>query len=167
MSQELHPVASRHLPFFVSAPGQPDHLMTVALVVLLLAVFVTGIIYLKLHAIPERLAHRGQKIQFQVVAVLGLLALFTHIHLFWIAALLLALVELPDFSTPVRSMAQSLDVMARRGAPPTVRMDGNGGPGDDMPTPTPVAPPPVADGHHAMNNAASRPDGAGPAAPRV
>jgi hypothetical protein len=42
----------------------------------------------------------------------GLLALFTHIHLFWIAALLLALVDLPDFGTPLRSIAGSVEKIA-------------------------------------------------------
>src|SRR6516162_467509 len=49
---------------------------------------------------------------FLIVAVLGLLALFTHIHLFWIAALLLALVDLPDFGTPMRSIADSVGRIA-------------------------------------------------------
>jgi hypothetical protein len=67
-----------------------------------------GVFYFKLHSLPEQMAHRGQKVQFEIVAVLGLLALFTHNHLFWIAGLLLALVPMPDFSTPLASMAQSL-----------------------------------------------------------
>jgi hypothetical protein len=46
------------------------------------------------------------------VAVLGLLALFTHIHLFWIAALMLALIDLPDFGTPLRSIAGSVEKIA-------------------------------------------------------
>jgi hypothetical protein len=58
-----------------------------------------GNLYLRLHSLPERMAHKSQKLQFEIVAVLGLLALFTHIHLFWIAALLLALIDLPDFGT--------------------------------------------------------------------
>jgi hypothetical protein len=58
------------------------------------------------------MAHRGQKVQFEIVAVLGLLSLFTHNHLFWIAGLLLAFVPLPDFSTPLTSMAQSLGKIA-------------------------------------------------------
>jgi len=41
-----------------------------------------------------------------------LLALFTHIHLLWIAALLLALVDLPDFGTPLRSIAGSVEKIA-------------------------------------------------------
>jgi hypothetical protein len=71
-----------------------------------------GVFYFKLHSLPEQMAHRGQKVQFEIVAVLGLLSLFTHNHLFWIAGLLLAFVPLPDFSTPLTSMAQSLGKLA-------------------------------------------------------
>ncbi len=60
-----------------------------------------GNIYLQLHSLPERMAHKSQKLQFEIVAVLGLISLFTHMHIFWIAGLLLALVDLPDFSTPL------------------------------------------------------------------
>jgi hypothetical protein len=45
-------------------------------------------------------------------SLLGLLALFTHIHLFWIAGLMLALIDLPDFSTPLRSIAGSVEKIA-------------------------------------------------------
>jgi hypothetical protein len=79
---------------------------------LLLAIVGIGVLYFKLHALPEQMAHRGQKVQFEIVAVLGLISLFTHNHLFWIAGLLLALIPLPDFSTPLTSMAQSLGRMA-------------------------------------------------------
>jgi hypothetical protein len=48
------------------------------------------------------------------VAVLALLALFTHINAFWVAALLLALVPIPDFWTPLATMAESLAKMAGR-----------------------------------------------------
>jgi hypothetical protein len=51
-------------------------------------------------------------LQFEIVAVLGLLALFTHVHLFWIAGLLLALIDFPDFSTPLRSIAGSVEKIA-------------------------------------------------------
>jgi hypothetical protein len=44
--------------------------------------------------------------------VLGLLALFTHEHIFWVAGLLLALVDLPDWGSPLRRMAGSLEKMA-------------------------------------------------------
>ena len=40
--------------------------------------------------------------------VLALLALFTHNNVFWVAALILALLKLPDFLTPINSIAESL-----------------------------------------------------------
>jgi hypothetical protein len=58
------------------------------------------------------MAHKGQKLQFEIVAVLGLIALFTHVHIFWIAGLLLALVDLPDFSTPLTRIAGSVEKIA-------------------------------------------------------
>jgi hypothetical protein len=60
------------------------------------------------------LAHKGHKLQFEIVAVLGLLALFTHIHAFWVAGLLLALIDLPDFGTPLGRIAGSLEKIADR-----------------------------------------------------
>lgn len=53
-----------------------------------------------------------KKLQFEVVAVLGLLSLFTHVHLFWVAGLLLALIDLPDFTTPLRRMAGALEKLS-------------------------------------------------------
>ena len=85
-------------------------------IILLVAILFVGNIYLQIHSLPERMAHKSQKLQFEIVAVLCLLALFTHNHLFWVIALLLALVDLPDFSTPLRSIAGSVQKMA--GLPP-------------------------------------------------
>ena len=110
----MNPAAPHHLPAFITAPGQSDWLMTVMAVFLLVAVISTGIIYLRLHSLPEHMAHRTSKVQYQFVAVLGLLALFTHDNIFWIAALLLALVELPNFSTPMNSIALSLERLSGR-----------------------------------------------------
>jgi len=58
------------------------------------------------------MAHRSQKLQFEIVAVLGLLALFTHNHLFWVIGLFLAMVDLPDFGTPLRRIAGSVEKIA-------------------------------------------------------
>ena len=110
----MNPAAPHHLPGFVAGPGQSDWLMTVMAVFLIVAVVSIGLLYLKLHALPEHMAHRSSKVQMQFVAVLALLALFTHNHVFWIAALLLALVELPDFSTPMNSIALSLERLSGR-----------------------------------------------------
>src|SRR5262249_38710480 len=37
---------------------------------------------------------------------------FTHMHIFWVAALLLAIVDLPDFGTSLGRMAASLEKIA-------------------------------------------------------
>ena len=130
MAESLHPAATHHLPVFVTAPGETDVLFVAMAIFVLLAVIGIGIFYFKLHALPEQMAHRGQKVQFEIVAVLALLALFTHNHAFWVAGLLLALVPLPDFLTPLSSMARSLERLADGGEPP-------------VPTPPPVLEAPV------------------------
>jgi hypothetical protein len=130
MAEALHPAATHHLPFFVTAPGQTDTLFVGIAIFVLLSVIGIGIFYFKLHALPEHMAHRGQKVQLEIVAVLALLALFTHNHLFWIAGLLLALIPIPDFTTPLTSIASSLE-----------RMAGGSGPDAPAPPPVPEAPP--------------------------
>jgi hypothetical protein len=116
VSESLHPSAPHHLPGFITAPGDTDILMVVVGIFLLGAVLMIGNLYLQLHSLPERMAHKSQKLQFEIVAVLGLLALFTHNHLFWVIGLLLAMVDLPDFGTPLRRIAGSVEKIA--GAPP-------------------------------------------------
>ena len=120
MTTEIHPLAPHVLPFFITAPGESDGLMTFAILFMIAAVLSVGLLYLHLHSIPERMMHhKANKAQFEIVAVLALLALFTHINIFWVAALLLAMVTVPDFSTPIQSIAESLARMARReGVPP-------------------------------------------------
>ena len=97
MTKILHPEYSHNLPSFITAPGETDILMIVMGVILVFAVLMFGILFFRLHTLPERMAHRGHKLQFEIVAVLGLLALFTHMHIFWVAGLLLALIDFPDF----------------------------------------------------------------------
>src|ERR1700756_5415448 len=96
MADSLHPAASHHLPSFITAPGETDVLMVVMGVILVLSILGFGTVFFRLHTLPERMAHRSHKLQFEIVAVLGLLALFTHMHIFWVAGLLLALIEIPD-----------------------------------------------------------------------
>jgi hypothetical protein len=112
VSESLHPNAPHHLPSFITAPGDTDVLMVVVGIVLVVAVLAVGNIYLHLHTLPERMAHKSQKLQFEIVAILGLLALFTHVHLFWVAGLFLAMIDLPDFSTPLRRIAGSVEKLA-------------------------------------------------------
>jgi hypothetical protein len=116
-----HPDAVHHLPPFISMPGTTDWFLVGTGIFLLLVIVAIGVFYLKLHALPEHMAHRGQKVQYEIVAVLALISLFTHNHAFWIVGLLLALIPIPDISTPLSSMAQSLGRMARRdGGDPAV-----------------------------------------------
>jgi len=112
VTDQLHSMTPHHLPFYVAKPGETDVLMIVTGIFLILAILGVGNIYLRLHSLPEQMAHKGQKLQFEIVAVLGLIALFTHVHIFWIAALLLALVDLPDFSTPLTRIAGSVEKIA-------------------------------------------------------
>ncbi|MCS0494936.1 hypothetical protein NVS89_07490 [Ancylobacter sp. MQZ15Z-1] len=107
-----HPVAVEHLPFFITAPGSPDVLLWVAIATLIIVVLLAGVLFLALHSLPERMAHKSQKLQMEIVAVLCLLALFTHIHLFWVAALLLAFIDIPDLASPLRRIAVAAERMA-------------------------------------------------------
>src|SRR5215475_15145635 len=111
-SASTHPAATQHLPGFITAPGETDVLMVVMAVILLGSVLGVGILFLRLHTLPERIAHKGHKLQFEIVAVLGLLALFTHMHIFWVAGLLLALVDLPDFGGSLGRIAGSVEKIA-------------------------------------------------------
>lgn len=112
MNPALHPATPHHLPPFLPGPDGSDPFLVGAGVFLLLAVVGFGVFFLRLHTLPERLAHGGNKLQFEIVAVLGLLALFTHIHLFWVIGLLLALIDVPDFTSPLRRMAGSTEKLA-------------------------------------------------------
>lgn len=111
--EQTHLAATGHLPAFITSPGQTDVLFIVTIILLVTIVLVIGNLYFRLHALPEQLAHRTKKVQMEIVAILALIALFTHNHLFWIAALLLAFIQVPDFSTPIASMARSLEKLAR------------------------------------------------------
>jgi len=112
LSEQLHPMAPHHLPFYLAPGSGVDTLMVVMGIFLVAVVLWVGTLYWRLHSLPERMAHKSQKLQFEIVAILGLLSLFTHIHLFWVAGLLLALIDLPDFGTPLRSIARSVEKMA-------------------------------------------------------
>ena len=60
---ELHPAAPHHLPSFITAPGETDVLMIVVAIILIVSVVGVGNLYLHLHTLPERRAHKSQKLQ--------------------------------------------------------------------------------------------------------
>lgn len=113
-AHQMHAAATEHLPMFITPPGQTDVLFNVVAIFLLAMVLIIGNLYFKLHAVPEHMAHRTSRVQMEIVAVLALISLFTHNHLYWIAALLLALIEFPDFTSPMNSIARSLEKIAGR-----------------------------------------------------
>jgi hypothetical protein len=105
-----------HVPWFVAGPGQTDVLL-ILMAVFLVLIVLFGVLMLRLHHLPEHIAQKEQKVQYQLVATLGLLAMFTHENLFWIAGLLLAMVDLPDFSGPLGRIASSVERISwRRGS---------------------------------------------------
>lgn len=146
-----HPAAPHILPVFITEPGQPDYFLIGCAIFLILLLFGLGTFYFRLHALPEHIAHgNAGKLQFEVIAVLALLGLFTHNTTFWVAALLLALVPIPDLYTPFTGMATSLAHIAgwRRRAPP--------------PDPSPS---PASGADAVMTDPASGPAGSGITAP--
>lgn len=112
MNEQIHPMAPHHLPFYLAPGSGTDVLMVVMGIFLVGVVLWVGTLYWRLHSLPERMAHKSQKLQFEIVAVLGLISLFTHMHAFWVAGLLLALIDIPDFGTPLRSIADSVEKIA-------------------------------------------------------
>ena len=103
---------TEHIPGYL-AGADSDPLMVIMTVILVVLVLVAGVLYFKLHAIPEHIAHGKNHSQIQLIAILTILALFTHNNIFWVAALVLAVVELPDFLTPLKSIAKSLETIAQ------------------------------------------------------
>jgi hypothetical protein len=125
MAAELHPAATEHLPSFITPPGETDILMVVTALILAASIMGFGLIFFRLHSLPERMAHGAHPLQLEIVAVLCLIALLTHIHAFWIAALLIALIEVPDFGGWAERIAGGVEKIAGRPqgegvSPPTV-----------------------------------------------
>lgn len=112
-----------------------------------IASFFLVVFYLYLHSLPERMAHGQDRTQFQIVAILALLALFTHNNAFWVASLLLAALTVPDFLTPVTSAARSLAAMTGRDYEGDTREDDPTHDDPDAPDAPDAATSPVKEGH--------------------
>lgn len=138
MAAAQHPAASHHLPWFITAPEKSDVLFVFTTIVVIGAVLGLGVLFFRLHSLPERMGHK--KLQFEIVAVLGLLSLFTHIHAFWVAGLLLAVIDLPDFLTPLRRIANSSETLAGIEQQPEMASEPERSP---PPEPGPPQPPPL------------------------
>jgi hypothetical protein len=126
LSTAPNPIATHHLPFFITPPGETDVLYNVTLVFVVAMIVLFGVIFLTIHSLPERLAHRTKKIQLDIVAVLCLLALLTNEHIFWVAALLLAYIDIPDFLTPITRIAAAAETIAGQEGNVAPLADGTG-----------------------------------------
>lgn len=138
MADEINPAAPHVLPFFVPGPDGSDQMMLMTALVMAVGVVALGVIFFTIHSLPERMAHRTKKVQMEIVAVLCLLALLSQVHAFWIAALLLALIDVPTLARPVERIAGSLERMAGRAqgedpAPPAAAGAGGGEARDGLP----------------------------------
>ncbi|NOD88664.1 hypothetical protein GS646_12255 [Ruegeria sp. HKCCD4315] len=113
-------MATGHIPRYVVAADGSDYLFSAMVVFFVVLVVLIGVGYLTLHSVPEKMAHENNHPQFQLVGILALLALFTHNGLFWVAAILVAGFQFPDFATPLRNIADAIRSLSRVPAPERV-----------------------------------------------
>jgi hypothetical protein len=71
--EAIHPAAPEHLPSFITAPGNTDVLMVVMAIILLVFVLMVGVLYFRLHALPERANEGAVRDRLCVSA-------FSHVH---------------------------------------------------------------------------------------
>lgn len=109
MSTTFETVTVADLPWFITAPGQFDMLYVGVAVFLLVGVLLIGLLYWNLHHLPHHLAQ--QKVQFMLVGALVLASMFTHMHILWIIALILAMIDIPDLLSPIRRIADASEGM--------------------------------------------------------
>lgn len=76
MTENIHPLAPHRLPSYFGGPDGRDSLFAMMIVLL-------GVLYFTLHSPPERMAHKGNATQLQLIGILCILALFTHNILRW------------------------------------------------------------------------------------
>ena len=117
MSEATVTVVHEHLPFYITGPGESDILFSAVAVALVAIIIGFGALYFTIQAIPDRLVEGAGKAQMQVVGLLGLISLFTMNNLYWIAAILLAAMRIPDLITPLTDIARSMKTRQRRVRP--------------------------------------------------
>jgi hypothetical protein len=137
MAEAIHSAAPHNLPFFIAGPDATDSLFVFIVCFLIATVLAIGNVYFKLHALPEKIAHSANSAQLQLVGILALLAMFTHNNLFWVAALLLAAFRIPDLTTPLAAISQSIDGLAARLDRPPPATSADAPPMDSKPAPGP------------------------------
>lgn len=110
--KDTHPAAPHHLPGYIPGPDGSDPLFTIIVVSMLILFLAAGVLYFKLHSLPEQMGEKANSTQLQLISILAILALFTHNNAFWVLALLIAAIRLPDYLTPLETIAKSLAKIA-------------------------------------------------------
>jgi len=65
MDEIAHPLKAAHVPGFITPPGQTDTLLVIVGIFLVLLIIGAGIVYFRLHALPEQMSHKSNnKAQF-------------------------------------------------------------------------------------------------------
>ena len=59
MDEISHPLMAAHVPSFITRPGETDTLLVVVGIFLILLIIGLGILYFRLHALPEQISHRA------------------------------------------------------------------------------------------------------------
>ena len=113
MGETATSIQMGNLPFFITAPGQTDGLFIGVTIAFVLIIIGFGALYLAIQAIPDRFATGASKVQLQIVGILGLLSLITFNNAFWLAGLFLAAIRIPDFVTPLKGIAKSLEIQTQ------------------------------------------------------
>lgn len=111
---KIHPMAPEHLPPYLSPADGSDPLLILIIGGTIIAVLCLGALYFRIHSIPEHLGEKHNNTQINLISVLTILALFTHNNIFWVVALIIAVVKIPDFMTPLNSIAEALSQMAKK-----------------------------------------------------
>ena len=111
-----HSMATEHLPMFIAGPGETDAFFVAVVVIAIIVTMLIGVFYFTLHALPEKMAHKVNSSQLQLIGVLSLIAMFTHNNYFFFAALVLAAIRFPDWTGTLNSMAESLEKVAKKRA---------------------------------------------------
>jgi hypothetical protein len=114
-SNTPHDLATEHLPMFVSGPGETDVFFIAVVVIAIVAIMLLGVFYFTLHALPEKMAHKVNSSQLLLISVMLLVSLLTHNNYIFLGALFLAVVQFPDWTTPLNSIAKSLEKQTKKG----------------------------------------------------
>ena len=100
-------VNPEYLPFYITSPVETDVLLGAVAFTLVAVLIGFGALYFTIQNIPDRLVEGTSKAQMQIVGLLGLISLFSMNNLYWVIALLVAAVRIPDVVTMFKSQARS------------------------------------------------------------